>query len=37
MMNINFAMGFITSSLAISGLAFLMDKIFISKLKNHHA
>jgi len=37
MMNSEFVMGFITSSLAISGLAFLMDKYFISKLKKHHA
>ena len=37
MMNRDFVMGFIASSLSISGLAFLMDKYFISKLKKHHA
>jgi len=37
LMNNSFAVGFITSSLTMSGLAFLMNKYFISKLKNQHA
>jgi len=37
MMNSEFVMGFIASSLSISGLAFLMDKYFISKLNKRHA
>lgn len=37
MMNSGFAMGFIASSLAISALAFLMDKYVVLKLKKRHA
>jgi len=36
-MNSEFATGFLVSSLAICGLAFLMDKFLISKLINRHA
>jgi len=36
-MTSEFSMGFIAASLSISGLAFLMDKYFISKLKKQHA
>lgn len=37
LMDSRFSMGFIAASLAISGLAFLIDKLFILQFKKNHA